>query len=130
MLRKLRLRQKNGFLIKKTCIKISGKQKQPSEVFCKKKVFWKISQISRENTCVGVFSIIVQASTLPKIDSSTGVFLWNLRNFLEHLFWRATNDYFWIKKDLLAIGRESQKVKKSTLPKQYHSMLSNRKPSD
>ena len=27
-------------------------QKQPAEVFCKKKVFLKILQISQENTCV------------------------------------------------------------------------------
>ena len=30
-------------------------QKQLPEVFCKKKVFLKISQISQENSCVGVF---------------------------------------------------------------------------
>ena len=30
------------------------KLKQPLEVFCKKKVFLKISQISQENTCVKV----------------------------------------------------------------------------
>ena len=29
-------------------------QKQPLEVFCKKKMFIKNSQISQENTCVGV----------------------------------------------------------------------------
>ena len=29
-------------------------QKQPSEVFSKKKVFLKISQISQESTCIGV----------------------------------------------------------------------------
>ena len=29
-------------------------QKQPPEVFCKKKVFLKILQESQENTCVGV----------------------------------------------------------------------------
>ena len=28
-------------------------QKQPSEVFCKKKMFLEISQILLENTCVG-----------------------------------------------------------------------------
>ena len=29
-------------------------QKEPPEMFCKKKVFLKISQYSEENTCVGV----------------------------------------------------------------------------
>ena len=29
-------------------------QKEPPEMFCKKKVFLKISQYSDENTCVGV----------------------------------------------------------------------------
>ena len=33
---------------------IQHEQKQPLEVFCEKKVFLKLSQISQENTCVGV----------------------------------------------------------------------------
>ena len=35
--------------------KILSVQKQPLEVFCKKKMFLKISQCSQENTCVEVF---------------------------------------------------------------------------
>ena len=59
-------------------------QKQPLEVFCKK-VFFKISQNSQENTCAKVsFLIKLQASALQpykKRGSNTGVFLsilWNL----------------------------------------------------
>ena len=37
----------------------------------------------------------LRAVTLLKRDSNTGVFLWNLQNFWEQLFWRtSTNDYF------------------------------------
>ena len=60
-------------------------QKQPQEVFCKKKVFLDISQNSQENTCARVsFSIKLQALDLQlylKRDSGTGVFLWVLQNF-------------------------------------------------
>ena len=49
---------------------------------CKKKVFLEISQNSQENTCARVsFSIKFQA-----LDSRTGVFLWILQIFQEHLF--------------------------------------------
>ena len=33
-------------------------QKQPPEVFCKKKVFLEISQNSQENTCAKVFFLL------------------------------------------------------------------------
>ena len=49
--------------------------------YSSKLVFWKISQISQENTCLGV-----RPAALLKRDSNTIVFLWNLRNFQEHLF--------------------------------------------
>ena len=59
-----------------------------------RKVFLKISQNSLENNCARVFfffcasvSYVVSANNFIKKDSSTGVFLWILRNFLEHIFW-------------------------------------------
>ena len=53
-----------------------------------KQVFLESSQNSQENTCARVsFSIKLQASG----DSGTGVFLWILRNFLEHLFLQNTS---------------------------------------
>ena len=53
-----------------------------------KKVFLKISQILQANTFVG--------ASLIKFETPTHVFLWNLRNFEEHLSWRtAANDCFW-----------------------------------
>ena len=59
-----------------------------------KKTVIKILQISQKNTCFGVsFLIKLQALrpvTLLKRDSNTIIFLWNLRNFQEHLFWRTT----------------------------------------
>ena len=62
-------------------------------------MFVKFLQISQENTCVGVSLTKLQAfgsGTLLKRDSNTGVFLWNLQNFYERLFWRTfANDYFW-----------------------------------
>ena len=53
-------------------------QKQPQDLFCKKKVFLKISQILQENTCVGAS---FRPAALLKGDSNTSVFLWNLQNF-------------------------------------------------
>ena len=58
-----------------------------------KKLFLKILQYSQENTYVGVFfnkNAGVQSVTLIKRDSNTGVFLWVLRNFWEHLFWKIS----------------------------------------
>ena len=50
-------------------------QKQPPMVLCKKNCSWKyFSQLSHQNTCVGVFF-------LEKKDSSTDVLLWILQNF-------------------------------------------------
>ena len=54
-------------------------QKQPLEVFYKKKLFLKTLQYSQENTCVGVFFKKMlqyfRPATLLKTDSNTGVFL-------------------------------------------------------
>ena len=58
-----------------------------------KKVFLGISQNSQENTSVRVYFLIrLQASGLQlylKRDSGTGAFLWILRNFQEHVFYRT-----------------------------------------
>ena len=48
-----------------------------------KKVFLEISQNSEENICARVSFLIKQL--YQKRDSGTGVFLWILRNFYEHL---------------------------------------------
>ena len=53
-------------------------QRQPPEVFCQKNLFLETSQISHENTCIGVFFDKVAAlklATLLKRDSNTDVFL-------------------------------------------------------
>ena len=59
------------------------------EVLCKKAVL-EVSQNSQKNKCARVsFLIKLQARGLQlylKRDSGTGVFLWILRNFQEHLF--------------------------------------------
>ena len=67
------------------------------------KVFLKISQNSRENTCARDSSLIklqpLQAWGLQlykKRDSGLGVFLWILWNFQEHFFYRTPlDDCFW-----------------------------------
>ena len=57
------------------------------------KLFLKISQYSKEDTCVGVSSLIklqvFRTATLLKRDSNTVAFLWKLQNFYKHLFWRT-----------------------------------------
>ena len=56
-----------------------------------KKVFLEISQNSQENTCARVFFNKVTGQ-------GTGVFLWILGNFQEHLFLQNTSGgCFWIK---------------------------------
>ena len=55
-----------------------------------KKLFSKISLNSQENTCARVsFLIKLQLQLYWKRDSGTGVFLWILRNFKEHLLYRT-----------------------------------------
>ena len=55
-------------------------------------MFLKILRMSQRDTYVGVSILIKLQSFRPatslKRDPNTGVFLWNSRNFLEHLFWR------------------------------------------
>ena len=58
------------------------RQKQPPEVFFKKKVFWEISKSSHKNTCARFSTAI-----LKNRDSGTGVFQWILWNFSERLFY-------------------------------------------
>ena len=53
----------------------------------KKKMFQKWFQYSQKNTC--------RPATLLKGDSNTGASQWILRNFEEHVFWRAsTSEHF------------------------------------
>ena len=62
--------------------------KQPPEVFLK---FF--ANFTGKHLCWSLFFTKLQAfrpATLLKIDSYTGVFLWNLRNSEEHLFWRTS----------------------------------------
>ena len=63
----------------------SGIHKQPPEMFLKSLL------ISQENACVGVSKLQpFRVATYLKKDPSTGVFLWNLRNSDQHLFWRKS----------------------------------------
>ena len=88
---------------KNDVITISIIQTQPPEVFLN------FFQNSQENMCVRAsFLIKLQAwgfspATLLKRDSGTGVFLWILRNFWEHLFDRiALGGCFWLYKAMVS----------------------------
>ena len=61
-----------------------------------KRLFLHISQISQNNTRVGVsFQTWMPATSLKKF-SNTCVFPWNLGSYKEHLFWGTSVDYyFW-----------------------------------
>ena len=50
-------------------------------------MFWKISQYSQENNCVGVSGYQVFSFIIKKV-SNAGAFLWILLNFYKHLFSR------------------------------------------
>ena len=72
-------------------------QKQPLEVFCKKRCSWKCRKFT-ENTYARV-SFLIKLQTacnlIKKRDSDTGVFLRILRNFYEYLFYKTPPDgYF------------------------------------
>ena len=59
------------------------------------KVFLETLQNSQENTCTSLFFKKVaglRPATLLKKESGTGVSLWIVQNFLEHLFYRTTLD--------------------------------------
>ena len=53
-------------------------------------MFWEISQNSQESTCARV-SFLIKLQLYEKRDFGTGVFLWILRNFSEHLFLQNTS---------------------------------------
>ena len=70
------------------------------EVFCKK-VFLEVSQNSQGSNCARVSFLIklqssedLQASETLR-DSGTGVFLWILWNFIEHLWWLLLIIFLW-----------------------------------
>ena len=60
------------------------------EVFCNKGVLKNFAKLTRKHLCWSLFLIWDYR------DSSTGVFLWILRNFYKHLFCRTSrNSCFW-----------------------------------
>ena len=73
-------------------------QKQPAELFFKKSCSINFCKIHRETPVLkSLFNKVagLRPATSWKRDSDTGVFLWILRNFLEHLFWSiSANDCF------------------------------------
>ena len=52
-----------------------------------------------------LFKVGIRSATLFKRDSNRGVFLWNLQNFLEHLFFYRTPLPWWL---LLAVNCVNQ----------------------
>ena len=53
-------------------------------------LFLKILQYLQKDTCVGVYAPLL------KIYTNTGVLLYILQDFKEHLFWRTKNIYIYI----------------------------------
>ena len=82
-----------GFRANSNYIKEIKLGKETPEVFYEKRVLRKTPVLE------SLFLIKLQASALQlyyKRDSATGVFLWILCNFKEHLFYRTTpNNCFW-----------------------------------
>ena len=91
---------KNFTAINKYCFKwdYNPFQKKPPKVFYKKAVLKNFAIFTGKRLCWSLFLIKLQDSSpafLLKRDSNTGLFLWILRNFKEHLFWRTSaNRYF------------------------------------
>ena len=53
-------------------------------------LFLKILQYLQKDTCVGVYAPLL------RIYTNTGVLLYILQDFKEHLFWRTKNIYIYI----------------------------------
>ena len=62
----------HGYFIKKAIL-------QNFAIFTGKHLYWSLRSM--------------RTATLLKRDSNTGIFLWILRNFLKHLFWRTSANY-------------------------------------
>ena len=80
-------------IYKNTCafIFLLWNQKQPPEVFYQKVVLKNFATFTGKHLCWNLFLIKLQAFRPDsKKDFNTGVFLWILRNFEEHLFWRTS----------------------------------------
>ena len=75
-------------------------QKQPLALFCKKGVFKNFANFTVKHLCWSLFLITLQflkPATLLKRYSNTDVFLWNLWNFQENLYWwKPENNYFFL----------------------------------
>ena len=70
----------------------SSLQKQPPEVFCTKGILRNFANFTGKHLCQSLFVNEVaglRPATLLKKGSGKGVFLWNLRNFKEHLLCRT-----------------------------------------
>ena len=60
---------------------LKNEQKQPTNVFYKKRCFKNFAKFAAKQLCHGLFF-----NNVAGLDSGTSVFLWILRNFSEHLF--------------------------------------------
>ena len=54
------------------------------------KCFWRFSKFHQKNLCQDLFFHKVAGFQLTIISKGTGVFLWILQIFWEHLFWRSS----------------------------------------
>ena len=69
-------------------------RKQPLEMLCKKRIYKVFANFTGKHLCWSLFFNKVAGiipATLLKRHSGTGVFLWILRNFSEHLFSQNTS---------------------------------------
>ena len=101
-------------------------QKQPPEVFCKKRCSWKFKKFTGKPLCQSLFLNNVAGLQLyQKRDSGTDVFLWILWNFQEQLFDRTPmDDCFWETKLLtMKVLWDLIKHKKTRAEHQQHHSL-------
>ena len=75
-----------------------SQQKQPPEVFCKKVVLRNFVKFTGNQLCQNLFFNRPEACNFIEKERCTGVFLWILRIFSEHILLRNTSGgCFWIK---------------------------------
>ena len=84
----------------------------------KKVVLKDFANFTGEHPCWSLFLITLQVfrpASLLKRDSNTDVYLWNLRNFSEHLFWRTSAKEFFYLFRRVSTRRDLDRVRSSFL---------------
>ena len=94
------------------------------KMFCKKDVLRNFIKLTRKELCQSLYFNEVETLrpvTLLKGDSGTGVFLWHLRSFWEHLFLQNLSGGCFYKQLILPVCRNFVLSRAPQIPWQKHT---------